>query len=513
MQWLGRVLGLCDDKLAFAGIISPSSYFPSGAMRESWNSARRTAGRSSAGSTTRKRKPPRRADFHLKTKNEKRKKARRVRLHSGFRASRRSLAQPRIRPQTKLVPVIRTTTIFLLLSVGSLNLYDGSLRGLNTAHAIGPVAAEAAMSQRVAPTTGDGVTNMTAERVPAFLQSSLVASQITIAQSVSNHSARKTSSTFLVSEIGKRKSEKDRFASAFEKKSAYQFASLNARSDFPSEMKRVGIANDLPMTRLNDAERLRSPEGMSLVVLPNPLAATPKIGLRWERLALVETGSVGAALFGFRKFDEFFGPASGDRPFRLGSDWSSDHTLHFDELLHFQGSYRITQGLVGLYHWSGIKSPWAECIGAGTAATVMTYLEYVDGRRPKAKHKASYSDFLANLLGVGFALAKPRIAWLQDFDIRLSYRTPMDVFQQQTLLKYDRMTHWLTYSLKRQWKAPLHVGLGYGIREAFKPNVQSEWYLGIGFTPVDLLERYYPSAARPLAWLGIYHLGWQVQIK
>jgi hypothetical protein len=102
---------------------------------------------------------------------------------------------------------------------------------------------------------------------------------------------------------------------------------------------------------------------------------------------------------------------------------------------------------------------------------------------------------------------------LQDFDLQLSYLTLGDIFRKRTLLKYDRMTHWLTYSLKRRWNVPLHLGLGYGIRNAFKPTVQAELYLGIGFTPLDILKLYSPPAAKPLAWLGMYHLGWQVQIK
>lgn len=238
--------------------------------------------------------------------------------------------------------------------------------------------------------------------------------------------------------------------------------------------------------------------------------ASPQIGLRWERLALVQTGSIGMTMYGFQKFDEFFG--RGQRGFRAGNDWSKDRTLHFDELIHFQGGYRITQGLVGMYRWAGLNGVWSEVLGAGTAASVMTFLEYVDGRRP-TKQGASYSDFTANLLGVGFALAKMHIGALENVDLRLNYTSFGDVLQKKTLLKYDRMTHWLTYDLYRQLNLPLHVGVGYGVQNAFKPRVRSEYYLGIGFTPVAILERYYPAAAKPFSWLNMYHIGWQVQVK
>lgn len=249
----------------------------------------------------------------------------------------------------------------------------------------------------------------------------------------------------------------------------------------------------------------------SASVTPSPLASdSPQIGLHWERLALVQTGSIGMTMFGFQKFDDFFG--RGEREFRAGNDWSKDHTLHFDELIHFQGGYRITQGLIEMYRWAGLSAAWSESLGAGTAASVMTFLEYVDGRRP-TKQGASYSDFSANLLGVGFALAKMHVGVLQDFDLRLNYTSFGDVLRKKTLLKYDRMTHWLTYDLQRKVNLPLHVGVGYGVQNAFKPQVRSEYYLGVGFTPVTILERYYPAAAKPFSWLNMYHIGWQVQVK
>ncbi len=244
---------------------------------------------------------------------------------------------------------------------------------------------------------------------------------------------------------------------------------------------------------------------------PQPLAISPQIGLRWKRLALIQTGSLGLAFMGIRKFDQYFGGAQ--EPFRLRNDWSRDRTLHFDELVHFQGSYRVAQGLIGLYRWSGVSETWSQCLGAGTAASVMTLLEYIDGRRPKPKQGASYSDFTANLLGVGFALAKVHVDALEDVDFRLNYASFGDVLQKRTLLKYDRMTHWLTYSMKRHLHIPLDVGVGYGVKNAFKRNVHSEYYLGVGFTPVAILERYSPNAAKPLAWLRIYHVGLQMQVK
>lgn len=228
--------------------------------------------------------------------------------------------------------------------------------------------------------------------------------------------------------------------------------------------------------------------------------------VKWQRLALVSVGSGMLAVFAFRQFNQYFGKM--DHPFRINNDWKADHALHFDELLHFQGNYRITQGLTGFFRWSGINSPKAELFAATTTVTLMTLLEYVDGRRPNSE--ASYSDLIANSLGVGFYLARSRFPVLQDFDLSFSYRTPADIFSEARLKDYGRMTHWLTYNLKRRLRVPLHIGLGYGVHNAFRSDVKSRFYASIGVSPADVMGWLFPSAVESLSWLGIYHLGWHI---
>jgi len=294
--------------------------------------------------------------------------------------------------------------------------------------------------------------------------------------------------------------------------SAAEISGALAESATPEQWASVG-AIGMPRDWLTGNLSAHQPARPRLVLTTSRLFPPPALrpGPHWERFALVQAGSLGMTVLGFQKFNQFFGGPQ--KTFRAGNDWTKDRTLHFDELIHFQGGYRITQGLIGMYRWAGLNTAWSEGLGAGTAASVMTLLEYIDGRRPKPKQGASYSDFTANLLGVGFALAKQHVDLLQDVDLRLNYTAFGDVFHKKTLLKYDRMTHWLTYDLKRRWQVPLHIGVGYGVHNAFKPSVRSEYYLGVGFTPVEILQRYYPAAAKPFAWLGMYHIGWQVQVK
>ena len=140
-----------------------------------------------------------------------------------------------------------------------------------------------------------------------------------------------------------------------------------------------------------------------------------------------------------------------------------------------------------------------------------SFLEYLDGRR--LNDEASYSDLIANSLGVGLALLKNRVRILSNFDLSLSYLNILDITQRNKLLNYDRITHWLTYNLNSSIHIPLRIGLGYGVQSAFKKNVQSQLFLGLGFTLSDLVGKYVPSLQMPLGWLGIYQIGFQIKIS
>lgn len=231
--------------------------------------------------------------------------------------------------------------------------------------------------------------------------------------------------------------------------------------------------------------------------------------LHWDRLIAVHAVTLGVGVYGLNYMNGIFGGVA--QPFEIGNDWNKDHFMHFDELLHVQGAYRITQAVSGVYQWAGVRPHTADWIGAGTAAAFMTTMEYIDGRRKN--DEASYSDFAANFLGAGLALAKPRWHALQDFELRLSYRTLSDPFDRKRMKRYDRMTHWLTYDLQRRLKLPLHVGLGYSVQRAGTPRAKAEYFFGVGISPQALVKNVLPAAASPLRWLDLYHFGNQVPIN
>ena len=226
------------------------------------------------------------------------------------------------------------------------------------------------------------------------------------------------------------------------------------------------------------------------------------------RLIGVQAVSAAGCVAVFQQFRKFFGGTA--QPFKIGNDWDKDNTLHFDELLHFQGSYRLAQGMADLYRWAGVRAPIAEMLGAGLTAGVMTYLEYLDGRRPH--DEASYSDLTANLLGVTFALLRPRVKLLRAIDFGVSYRNIRDPFTAKKLLNYDRLTHWLIIDAGKFSKMPFKFSLGYGVKDAFKRTVRPKYYLGISVGLGKLLGQHRNSTPGPLRWLDIYRIGVQWQI-
>ncbi len=210
----------------------------------------------------------------------------------------------------------------------------------------------------------------------------------------------------------------------------------------------------------------------------------------------------------FQKYNQFFGGVA--QPFKIGNDWNEDNALYADELLHFQGSYRLTQAITELYRWAGVSQGRAELLGATIAASAMTFLEYVDGRRKD--DEASYSDLTANFLGVTFALLKPRVPLFRYIDFHISYRGLTDPLKKRKLLNYDRITHWLSFNLEPVVNVPVRAAVGYGVRNAFRKNARPKLFLGIGIGLGQLLKNRMLHLPGPFNWLDVYQVGVQFQV-
>lgn len=238
-------------------------------------------------------------------------------------------------------------------------------------------------------------------------------------------------------------------------------------------------------------------------ILEPPSRATSKANhkIKKQRFVLVQAGTFVGGLAGFRKMQNIFGGIA--QPFRIGNDWDSDNAIHFDELLHFQGSYRLAQGIADLYKWSGVGDNTADLLGLGLTVSAMTFLEYLDGRR--ANDYASYSDLAANLLGVTFAYMKPRVPLFQKIDFHVSYERITDPLRSQSLANYDRITQWITYDLSSHTRLPVELAIGYRVKHAYSSAAKPELHIGLGFSLVKLLRA--GSQPQPLRIFDAYLIG------
>ncbi len=210
----------------------------------------------------------------------------------------------------------------------------------------------------------------------------------------------------------------------------------------------------------------------------------------------------------YRQFNRYFGGIA--QPFKIGNDWRKDHAMFMDELLHFQGSYRLTQAITELYRWAGVRRGRAEAAGAALTAAAMTFLEYVDGRR--FNDEASYSDLTANFLGITFALLKPRVPLLRAIDFHVSYRGMLLPLGRRRVLDYSRIIHWMSLDFARISRLPFRLGIGYGVANPFRANVRPRFFLGLGVGLGRLLRGRAVHLSGPFGWLDVYRFGLQVQI-
>lgn len=236
-----------------------------------------------------------------------------------------------------------------------------------------------------------------------------------------------------------------------------------------------------------------------------PLVARPTVpqrGPHVERLVFLGAAGTATLTLFYHKLNASFGQPQ--HPFRLGSDWHSDHALQLDEFLHFTGSYHLTQAMTAMLRWAGLSSRRATWYGALSVGTVMTALEVVDGTRNG--EPASISDFAANLAGVAFAVAKPRVPWLRNLDFSISFSDPESLFKRALLLRYDRVRAWMSYALHDVVRLPVSVAVGYGVEHPFTPRASRRYFLGLGLTLSDVFPNEHPREIGAFDWLGVLRL-------
>lgn len=182
--------------------------------------------------------------------------------------------------------------------------------------------------------------------------------------------------------------------------------------------------------------------------------------------------------------------------------------LHLtDEISHMVFSYKMTQWFAWLFRVLKMDERKIERYAVLETALVTTLVEFpIDAFNPD--QGLGVSDLLFNYSGIALAVIKKR--YPDNFDLKLSLKESPTRFENKFLAQkneeFDNFIWWASYKPKYLW-----LGFGYGTNH-YQGDVQSEYYLGIGTTPYDLLHLIAPALADKLCVLDTYFISLRLRL-
>ena len=228
--------------------------------------------------------------------------------------------------------------------------------------------------------------------------------------------------------------------------------------------------------------------------------------VNYKRASILCTANAGAIFFGFKGAMASWGESKGSLHFK--DDWNGDNLKQTDELSHFLWGYKMTQFLFGAYRWSGFSTGASHAISTLQTAVVLTMVEYpIDAYNPQ--QGLGVSDLVFDYAGIGFAYAKRRFSWLEDFDFKMSWKRNIFLASQpmfaQTYEEFDNFIYWFTYRTKLLLPQKIIcLGLGYSAtRRAGEPKRQ--FFAGIGLSLPDLVSLFGKKLERHAKFLELFY--------
>lgn len=177
-------------------------------------------------------------------------------------------------------------------------------------------------------------------------------------------------------------------------------------------------------------------------------------------------------------------------PFHFQEDLT--YGLWVDKIGHFYDGAVLTFAIGKSLRWANVPEQTALWIGAGSSLLFQTYIEVEDGFSAWGFDRV---DWLTDLGGAGWPLARHYVPFLQNFDLKLSYH-PSDLLggsagigfrgQQHLMMDdYEGQTFWLSAkvnnllprSIEPYWPDFLAVAVGYGARNIAEPNPHRVWFV------------------------------------
>ncbi len=215
---------------------------------------------------------------------------------------------------------------------------------------------------------------------------------------------------------------------------------------------------------------------------------------------------MGTITVGFSEAISTWGKSKGK--FHVKDDWRGDGLAQTDELSHFLWGYKMTQFLYWAYEWVGFSPKTSRTLSICESSLILTLVEYpIDAYNPKQGLGAS--DLIFDYLGVGMAVAKKHVGWLNDFDFKLSWKKNIlsenHTLFAQTYEEFDNFIYWLTYRTKLFFpKKLLCFGFGYSATHS-GVGPKREFYGGIGLSIPDLVSLFGKKAGDKSKFLEILY--------
>lgn len=215
---------------------------------------------------------------------------------------------------------------------------------------------------------------------------------------------------------------------------------------------------------------------------------------RLKMAGIASAAAAGVYLYGKKKWwsDGF------DGDFKTTNEgWFGQSTYAggADKLGHFYGNYLSTRLLARTFEWAGNEPRTSLAFAAGTALTIFTGIEVLDGF--SKQWEFSKEDQVANMLGVGAAVLLEKYPNLDRLlDIRLHYVPdkgrdfdPFGDYSGQTYLLVAKASG-VPALRARPWLRYLELAAGYGVRGLEGPieNRARNVYFGVSLNLSELLN-------------------------
>jgi hypothetical protein len=181
-------------------------------------------------------------------------------------------------------------------------------------------------------------------------------------------------------------------------------------------------------------------------------------------------------------------------PFHFREDLK--YGLYVDKIGHFWGAAVLTEVVSLSLEWADVPRESALLYGAGAAVLFQTYIEVEDGF---SKWGFDRVDFLSDVAGAAWPLARYHVPSLQNFDLKFSYLPSPLINQsggtgfrgQQHLIMddYEGQTFWLSVNVNNAlptvaqpyWPDFLRLAVGYGARDIATPQPYRVYFIAFDY--------------------------------